>query len=272
MPELPEVEFSARRLKTWLLGRSLRDVTASDGTPLRDQSAESFRAHLLGSTCTDIRRVGKQLLIDFSNDTTLLCHLGMTGKWRRVEVDSSPLRWCRVSLTLDDDYRLDYIDPRRFGRLRTLRTEAVSHHPEIMKLGPDALIVAGRPTLFAQKICRGSRAIKTILMDQRVLAGVGNIYAAEALHLSCISPWAKGAELEKSRAESLGSALCVVMNDSLDREDGEEIRYLQEAKSENPFYVYGRAGEPCSRCETPISRAVQQGRSTFWCETCQVET
>ena len=269
MPELPEVEFSARRLREWVKGHTLVSVEALDGTPLRGQSARDFIGAVTGATCVDVERVGKQLFLSLSNEMVILCHLGMTGKWRRVSLDAAASRWCRISLHLSSGFRLDFVDPRRFGRLRALSKASMMNDAEVLRLGPDALELTESPKEFAARVARGSRGIKVILMDQKVLAGVGNIYAAEALFLAGLNPWSIGKHMEEAVAMSLAPLLSKVMTDSLEREVGEEIQYLQEAKSENPFRVYGREGEACCECTQIIKRAQQHGRSTFWCPGCQ---
>ena len=269
MPELPEVEFCARRLGDWLLGNQIIDAGAYDGSPLRGQSSETLCARVRGARCTAIRRLGKQLFLDFSNGNTLLCHLGMTGRWRRTVVGQEPSRWLRLWLDLEGGCRLEYVDPRRFGRLRAVRTSEASQQPEIVRLGPDALELAQSPGGFTVRLSASSRAIKVHLMDQRVMAGVGNIYAAEALLMAGVNPWKASSSLGEAQAERLAGALVECMELSIAREQDDEIRYLQDAESSNPFLVYGREGEPCPRCARPILKDLQQGRSTFWCGHCQ---
>ncbi len=160
----------------------------------------------------------------------------------------------------------DFVDWRRFGRVRLL--ELGGSHPEVDKLGPDALELCADPPAFVARL-KGTRAIKVALMDQKVLAGVGNIYAAEALFRAGIHPRREVARVSRKRKLALAGHLRACMVESLEREVDPEIVYLQEAEATNPFEVYGREDQPCLRCARPIRRFDQAGRSTFWCSRCQ---
>ncbi len=260
MPELPEVEFCARRLRAWLVGRRVAGVGACAGTPLRDIEKPEFEARLVGRTPTGVRRRGKQLLIDLDDGQVWLVHLGMTGKFLLDE--PTPRPGTRVRLDLAGGARLDFVDVRRFGRLRLLSPG--ESHPELDRLGPDALELAGAPAAFATRLGRTSRAVKVALLDQAFLAGVGNIYAAEALHAARIDPRVPASKLTSAELRRLAGAVLDAFEASLEREDGPEIVYLPEAKATNPFRVYGRAGAPCPECGAPIQRIEQAGRATFW--------
>lgn len=265
MPELPEVEFCARRLRAWLVGRRIERATARPGAPLRDITPAQLAAGLTGRTPTAVRRRGKQLLLDLDDGQVFLVHLGMTGKF--VPDEPTPRPGTRAELHLEDGTRLDFVDMRRFGRLRLLVPGA--SHRELDRLGPDALELARDPGAFSAVFGRTSREIKVALMDQSLLAGVGNIYAAEALHEARIDPRAPASKLRASELHALGSALVAAFEASLARERGAEIVYLPEAEADNPFRIYGREGEPCPECGAPIARFDQAGRSTFWVPTWQ---
>lgn len=266
MPELPEVEFAARRLRSWAIGHTIARVDAEGGRPLYDAEPEDL-AVLGGRRVEAVRRHGKQLFIDLDDGRVLTSHLGMTGKWLRLPEHAPARDGTRLTLLLDDGNRLDYIDPRRLGRLRLLAPG--ERHPELDRLGPDVLELCARPGALAEQLSWSKREIKVALMDQESLAGVGNIYAAEALHRARISPFKPAASLAEPAWTRLQAALVAVMQESLARERDDEIRYLQDREAKNPFRVYGRTDEPCPDCGAAIMRTVQQGRSTFSCPVCQ---
>lgn len=259
MPELPEVEFCARRLRAWLVGDPIERVEATWGTPLRDIDPPTLAAQLTGRTATAVRRRGKQLLLDLDDGQLLLVHLGMTGKF--LPDEPAPRPGTRVQLHLASGRRLDFVDMRRFGRVRVLGPG--ESHPELDKLGPDALELARDPAAFAATLDT-KREVKVALMDQARMAGAGNIYAAEALHDARIDPRVPAAKLRPAERRLLAAALVRTFEASLAREKGKEIVYLPEAGATNPFRVYGREGEACPESGSPVERFDQAGRSTFW--------
>ncbi len=259
MPELPEVEFCARRLTAWLVGRRIERVEAIPGTPLRDVDPKTLSRRLTQRTAIAVRRRGKQLLLDLDDGQVLLVHLGMTGKFLLDE--PTPRSGTRVKLHLAGGQRLDFVDPRRFGRVRILAPG--ESHPELDKLGPDALELARDPAAFAA-VLETKREVKVALMDQSRLAGVGNIYAAEALHDARIDPRVPAHRLRTAERTLLAAVLVKTFEASLARETGDEINYLPEAEAENPFRIYGREGERCPECGATVARFDQAGRSTFW--------
>lgn len=272
MPELPEVEFCARRLRDWAVRRRIVAVHALPGPPLRDVTPAALEVGLRGRRVVGVDRRGKQLFVRLEGDLVLLAHLGMTGKFIRTAPRAPARPGERARLTLDDDAALAFVDPRRFGRLRLLPAADAARHPEVARLGPDALELCARPGGLRRALRRrgrGRRPIKVALMDQSVLAGVGNIYACEALFAARIDPSAPVATLSDAALDALAGHLVDCIEASLARERDDEITYLQEARATNPFRVYGRAGEPCPMCGRPLERTLQAGRGTFWCPRCQ---
>lgn len=264
MPELPEVEFCARHVRAGAVGRRITAVEATIGPPLEGPPA-AFAAATTGRSVQAVRRVGKQLIVDLDIGHVLL-HLGMTGKILRHPIAQPPRPATRLMFTLDDGHRLDFVDSRRFGRVAAVDAAALAEHLD--RLGPDALEITADPPAMAARFQGVRQAIKVALLDQSRIAGVGNIYAAEALFLARLHPWTLAGALPVAAWAPLSAGLAETMNASLQRELGEEIIYLQEG-AESPFLVYGREGAPCTRCGTAIVRTVQQARSTFWCPTCQ---
>jgi len=268
MPELPEVEFCARHLRKWTLERVVVGVHAMDGLPLRETSAAQLKAALVGSRITEVRRHGKQLFWALSEGGMLWVHLGMTGKWVRRSSEEAQRRWSRVALVLDDGHTLDFVDPRRFGRLRLAQAHSASEDSAQTGTGPDALVACREAGRIMAIFGKSKQALKVALLNQKHLAGIGNIYAAEALFMAGIDPRALGRDVQPQGYERLSRCLLSALMDSLERESGDEIDYLNGGGT-NPFLVYGREGEPCPQCARSIVRITQGGRSTFYCATCQ---
>ncbi|MBL9032492.1 MAG: bifunctional DNA-formamidopyrimidine glycosylase/DNA-(apurinic or apyrimidinic site) lyase [Phycisphaerae bacterium] len=271
MPELPEVESVRRSLLPHLLGRrvaSARLLRADicdthDGTP-------PTHAHLLrDASIAELRRHGKQLAILAADGRALVVHLGMSGRLF-VSRDSTLPTHAHALWTLDSDTRLVFEDPRRFGGIWTLP------HPDALArrwadLGPDALDING-PAL--ERALAGSRRpVKAALLDQRTLAGVGNIYADEALFAARIAPKARAGSIRGMRADDLALAIRRVLLDAIyaggstlrDYRDGTG----QPGSAQNRHQVYARAGLPCLACGTPLRQASIAQRTTVWCPRCQ---
>jgi formamidopyrimidine-DNA glycosylase len=265
VPELPEVEICARKLRAWLAGRRIVRAAAVAGTPLRNISPLALVRGLRGRRIEGVDRRGKQLFIHLDGDLELLVHLGMTGAWERL--DTPPSTKPKLTLELDDGARVAYFDPRRFGRVRLLPRAKAQHHPEIAKLGPDALEVSRARGGLAKVLAKSRAPIKLALMDQQRLAGVGNIYASEALFDAKVDPRRKANTLSSKEMTALARGLRRSFERTI-AEAGDDFRYLSQG-GENTFRVYGRAGEPCPRCKTPLRRLTQGGRGTFFCPRCQ---
>ena len=267
MPELPEVEIARRQLLSWLEGRRIVSARAPKSRILRSQSPQRFAA-LAGHSLQAIERTGKWMLLVFDGGEGLISHLGMTGKWIRRRREDPPARYLRATLELDDGFAVDYRDPRLFGLLVRGKVDELRRHPSLRALGPDPLDGVDRDRLHAA-LKRTRRSLKEALMDQRTLAGLGNIYVSESLHRAGLDPRRRGTGLTRAETERLADAIADSLRNALSREDGPEpITYVEEG-GENFFLVYDRAGEPCSTCGTPIRRTVQSGRSTYWCPYCQ---
>lgn len=276
MPELPEVELARRDLIRWTVGREILTTTVADPSVVRstistnpaDQlagGAETLQDALTGRIVEGVSRVGKRLAVRFDGETSLLVHLGMSGKW--VRRDRPTVRHGRLRLDVGDDDAVWFIDTRRFGCVVPVPSEGLD---EALRsgLGPDALDEAlDGPGLSARVQTRA--AIKTALLDQTRLAGVGNIQAGEALWRARIRPDRPASSLSTAEWDALATAIPEQLRWTLDVEGQGEIVYVSEWGSRNPFAVYKRAGEPCPRCETSIERTVHSGRSSFWCPACQ---
>ncbi len=281
MPELPEVEVLARHLRRALPGKTIRDVRVHRAKILRPTSQRKLKSALVGATFKAISRRGKYLLFELQPRSghpavLLLGHLGMTGKMF-LQLKKAPLpKHAAVILDLG---KTDFIfeDTRYFGRL-TLDLSAVD------KLGPEPLSKDFSPAAFAGELKRSRQPIKVKLLDQSVVAGVGNIYASEALFRARISPKLAANRLTLAQVEKLCDAIREVLAEAIEfgstvpvnfsgaKSDG--LFYFGQAPGTPDFYeerlrVYDRAGKPCQNCGSPIQRLVQAARSTFFCLRCQ---
>lgn len=274
MPELPEVE-TVRRTLLPLLGARLTSVAAS-GKPLRLGAKIPVPGlrKLVGAQLVGLRRLGKYLLLDLDGPKGILVHLGMSGRLR-VFAEREPLpSHTHLRLGLDGGRELRYSDPRRFGQISLYDRGREREHPALAVLGPDPLdeTLDGAAVLLAQAR-RRKTPLKAFVLDQRVLAGMGNIYASEALWVCRLRPTTSAARLSARSAAALWQAIQQVLAHALthggttlrdfvaaDGSAGEHAEYLQ---------VYGREAEPCPRCQSKIRRLVQQGRATYFCPTCQ---
>jgi len=272
MPELPEVETIVRGLAPVLRGRRVAAVWGS-GFPLhlnRAVDLKALRAVTVGQTIRGIRRRGKYLLIEVADaGAGVVVHLGMTGRLRVQPAGAARAPHTHVVFTLDRDDELRFADARRFGWVAA--GTPLADLPALAALGPDPLSDLDAPTLRA--LLADSRApIKSFLLDQRRVAGLGNIYVAEALFRAGIHP-ATPARRVARRAPALLEAIRAALEGGIARR-GTTLRDYVDAEGQRgdnarALLVYGREGEPCSRCGAVIRRRVDGGRATFFCAKCQ---
>ena len=276
MPELPEVEVCARTLRRWCGEKVVVEVKLPDPAAVRRglstrpsdrcvQGAERWRA-LVGQRSVQLERHGKRIRWDFDRSTWLL-HLGMTGKWVQRQADHATPRFAKLGLVFEDGSVVWFVDPRRFGCVAYVDRDSAAKEL-VGTMGPDALKNPLDGAGLAQAL-QGRRTVKNALMDQKKLAGVGNIQAVEALWRAKIDPTRAGGSLSSSEYKSLATALIEQLEWTIAAEDDGEIQYISEKGSENPFQVYGRAGQECARCGGEIVSRKDSGRSTFWCQACQ---
>ncbi|MGA2787209.1 MAG: bifunctional DNA-formamidopyrimidine glycosylase/DNA-(apurinic or apyrimidinic site) lyase [Verrucomicrobiota bacterium] len=281
MPELPEVEVLARHLRPLIRGKTIRGVTVRRAKVLAPTLLHKFRRTLLGAKFTGLSRRGKYLLFQLRAKTggkpvTLLGHLGMTGRFYLARKSLHPPRHAAAVLDLGGE-NLIYEDTRYFGRL-TLDTSAVK------RLGPEPLEDAFDKAAFGRSLKRSRQAIKIKLLDQTLVAGIGNIYASEALFRARISPRLPARRLTAMQVARLWQAIRKVLSEAIacgstvplnfggNKTDG--LFYFGRAPGAPDYYeerlrVYDRAGRPCPHCGGLIRRIRQAGRSTFYCPHCQ---
>lgn len=270
MPELPEVEHAARLIRSWMEGRRVERAVAEAGRVLRDQTPRRFAAALKGRRLQAVERRGKYLLLAFDRDVGLLAHLGMTGKIVRRDRGEREL-YSRARFELEGGEVVHFRDPRKFGRLAVARASGLAALPEIAGLGPDAWLEPPTAPLLAARLGRTGRPLKLALMDQAVVAGLGNIQVAEALFRAGLDPRRRADRLGPAELGRLAAAIRESLAFTLARLTPVQgdVAYVEEPGTPNPFLVYGRAGEPCPRCGTPLASIVQGGRTTHFCPRCQ---
>jgi len=266
MPELPEVEIARENLERWLAGRRITRARVPDTRMRGGQSRRRVESALEGACVRAVFRRGKFLLFDLgSRREPLVAHLGMTGKFQRQSKTEPLPRFARASIDLGPRDRVVFCDARRFGQFRLLdateekRISALGVEPLGPDFTPKTLLGLARPS---------AKPIKTLLMDQRRIAGVGNIHAAEALFLARLHPAREARSLDEREAVRLVRSIRRTLENEIERYRSESPLYLHEG-SENRFRVYGRGGESCRRCRGPIARFVQEGRSSYYCPRCQ---
>ena len=282
MPELPEVETVRRGLESHLTGRRIESVELRR-SDLRFPFPEGFTALLRGRLVESVERRAKYLLIRLDGDTTWMCHLGMTGRWTLLGADSNdsgdgPHDW--VVVHLDDGGRAVFSDHRRFGFMDHFETSQQDQNKFLAKLGPEPTPDDLTPIDMAEAL-RGRRTpMKAALLDQRTVAGLGNIYVCEILFRSGISPRRRASSVAgksgvTKRVERVTAATHDVIVEAIDA-GGSSISDFVNVEGDlgyfsHSFQVYGREGEPClsEGCEATIRRIVQSGRSTFYCPDCQ---
>jgi formamidopyrimidine-DNA glycosylase len=269
MPELPEVETIRRSLLPHVVGARVTGVTVRERR-LRTPIAPDFERQLRGRRIETLERRGKYLLFHLNGGRCLLVHLGMSGSLALTPAGAPLAPHDHVAITFEGRRAMVYNDPRRFGLMRVGRCAELT---ELGNVGRDSLSAA--PTAAEWRaLVRGRRVpIKNLLMDQRVLGGVGNIYASEMLFQAGIRPRRRAAGLRREELERLSVALRNVLEQAVQL-GGSSISDYRDANGQPGFFqmhhaVYDRAGEPCRVCAAPIKRIVMGGRSSFYCPRCQ---
>jgi formamidopyrimidine-DNA glycosylase len=250
MPELPEVEAAVRVLRAAVEGRTIVRARVMHRS-LRARVAPSRLRSLAGARVDRVERRGKHQLVHLDDGRALHAHFRMAGDWLVDRTAAPQPRFARAVVELDDGARIWLVDPRALSTL-DVRDAAATFE---LRLGPEATDPALRPRDLARALARRRGAIKPVLLDQRLIAGIGNIYGAEALWRARLDPRTSAASLTQSELSRLLAAIRSVMSRALEG----AIR----------FAVYGREGLPCRRCRNPIARVVQAGRSTYFCPHCQ---
>lgn len=265
MPELPEVETIKRALKKTIVGKTIAKVIVSDGYVIKEPSGACFKRQLEGATIVGVERKGKALIMQLSSEKFLIVHLRMTGQL----LCPGNGKKSRISFLFTDGSSCDYNDQRKLGSLRLV---AQWHTIDFFKrMGPEP----GDITVddFASVLSENKRQIKPLLMDQQFIAGVGNLYAAEALFQAKIHPCRRAHQLSPYEKKRLLFALRSILKKAIKNHGSSIDQYVTVSGRRGNFVrfhrVYGREGKACSVCKTRISRIALGGRGTYFCARCQ---
>ncbi len=282
MPELPEVETVRRGLTPAMEGQVIvqADVNRPD---LRWPFPENMAQRLTGQTVVKLRRRSKYVLADLSSGETLLIHLGMSGRMlisgdplgQFVHEHPAPEKHDHVVFHIGNGARVTFNDPRRFGAMDLLDTATADQHKLLAVLGPEPLGNDFNDSVLIKAFKNKKSPVKSALLDQRIVCGLGNIYVCEALYRSGISPKRLAKDITEPRIRSLVPIIRDVLSEAIEA-GGSSLKDFRQADGElgyfqHSFDVYGREREPCKGdgCTNKIERAVQSGRSSFYCPSCQ---
>jgi formamidopyrimidine-DNA glycosylase len=273
MPELPEVEHVVRALRPVVVGRRIVAAELNLKRIAPGVSRKRFNLELKNAVVHAVGRRGKYILFELESGALLTTHLRMTGKFVAISSDDKLPAYAHVVFYLDNDKRLVFCDMRQFGRMQIVKNGQRLPN-ELGALAPEPLSEEFTEEYLIQLLSRSHRTLKTFLLDQTRVLGLGNIYAVEALFLAGIHPLKLTHTLSKPRARKLYQAIRQVLQEAIDSgstlkidlSDGQASYF---GSSERFWRVYEREGEPCVNCGTPIRRIVHAGRSTYFCPKCQ---
>lgn len=276
MPELPEVESTRRFLEPDIVGKRIMSVEVRRPRMVRRQPVSGdFEARIVGRTVRSLTRHGKFMRANLSGDIVWVTHLGMSGRISLSRSGEPEAPHTNVVVRFGRGLELRFIDPRTFGFVAAFTPDELAESP-LGLLGPDVLTDLPDAGELCAALEGRTAPIKALLLDQRIVAGLGNIYADEALHRARIDPRRPGGSLESAECAALRTAIASTMTDGL-RWGGtslDDLAYLLPDGRAGEFAarlaVYGRTDEPCPNCATPIRRTVLRQRSTHWCPSCQV--
>lgn len=273
MPELPEVEVLKKTLEPRLIGRVIRRIDVVERRLREPVNAARLRRDCLERRIVGLRRRAKYLLIDFRGGTTLVVHLGMSGRLTLAPQRSAPEPHEHLSFALSGGARLRFRDPRRFGLVFSANTKRLANDKHFRLLGSEPLAPDFSGDLLADLAESRTAPVKSFLMDGRNVVGIGNIYACEALHRSGIHPFRKAGRISAKRWDVLAAAIREVLGDAIEQ-GGTTLNDFADGEGNSGYFqidlaVYGREGQPCWRCGRSIRRRVLSNRSTFYCPGCQ---
>jgi formamidopyrimidine-DNA glycosylase len=275
MPELPEVEHVVRALRRLVSGSRILATEVTLPKLISPSSPAAFYRKLKGTRITGVSRRGKYILIELDSALVLVVHLRMTGQFLVLKPDDQLPRHAHAVFYLDDERRLVFRDQRQFGVMRLVASSRLAKTKGISELAPEPFSEDFSFAYLKETLGRSRRTLKTLLLDQTRVLGLGNIYAAEALFRARVNPFKIASELSSRRVERLHQAIRDVLRAAVSGSSTSRISL------ENPegfsygeafgkvWQVYEREGEACFKCDARIRRLTHGGRSTYWCPTCQ---
>lgn len=272
MPELPEVETVRQTLKKNILGKTIRDVDVFYEKMIHGCETSVFKNALINQTLNDIKRYGKYLVFVF-DDIAMVSHLRMEGRYYIKDIDFPREKHEHVVFYFTDDSTLRYQDTRKFGTMELTNIDEIKQVKGIQKLGPEPIEETLDVSSISKKIKRRNQAIKTVLLDQTVIAGLGNIYVDETLFLSGVHPEKKANTLRRKDVELLLESSKIVLKKAINL-GGSSIRTYTSSlgvtgRFQNELMVHTKEGEPCRVCGSIIMKTKVGGRGTYYCPTCQ---
>jgi formamidopyrimidine-DNA glycosylase len=267
VPELPEVETIRRGVEPHVVGRTIREAVVRE-TRLRWPVPADFAGYVQGKRIRGVARRGKYLIFDLGGDR-IIVHLGMSGRLSVLEPDTPLKRHDHVDLVLSGKLLLRFHDPRRFGAVLPWPASE-AHHVLLAEMGPEPLTEDFSGEHLYRRSRGRSAAVKLFIMDGRIVVGVGNIYASEALFHAGIRPRTAAGKVTRAQYDKLAAAIVKVLNFAIEQ-GGTTLRDFRGSNGyfQQKLMVYDREGEPCRVCKTPIKKLVLGQRSTFYCPTCQ---
>ena len=268
MPELPEVETVTNEIRPYVLGRRIDNVEVFWPGTVKGNTVEEFISGLRAQTVTTVRRRGKFIVWELSSGKRLLTHLKMTGALIVQGASTPPPPYNRVEITLDNGQKVYFRDPRKFGRMRV-----VDHDKSLDELGPEPLEPEFTAEILESILKKRKSPIKPTLLDQTLIAGIGNMYADEALFEAKIHPLRAADSLSPAEYRGLHKAIQHVLNTAIEAKGASISNYVRPGgelgQAHFAFKVAHRRGENCPVCQTPLARIVVRGRGTYLCPYCQ---
>lgn len=275
MPELPEVETVKRSLAASIVGKKIRQVSINYTGNIRQPEPELFRAMLQGKEFLQVKRRGKYIIFLLSEELALVVHLRMTGQLVLVNSDAALGKHTHLVFHLSNNQELRFIDMRKFGTVDLIRREDLGEMKGLSKLGLEPLSAEFTLSWLAASLKKKNRPIKACLLDQTIIAGIGNIYADEILFEAGIHPEKICMELTKQEMGKLYRGIVNILNLGI-KHRGTSIRnYVdgegQQGQFQDLLKVYGRHEEPCTNCGVFITKTKLVGRGTYYCSRCQIK-
>ncbi|MFC1904043.1 DNA-formamidopyrimidine glycosylase [Chloroflexota bacterium] len=271
MPELPEVETVKNELTPHIVGRKFTGITLLWEGIVKEPSAKDFRSRLIGQQITGISRRGKYLIVSLNSDDRLILHLKMSGSLLISRDSSESPKYTRAIIHLDEGTSVFFRDPRKFGAMWLVKDS----NSVIKKLGPEPLEPAFTPQILTQRLSKRKAPIKALLLDQSVIAGIGNMYADEVLFAARIHPLRTGESLSLDEIERLHHAIQQILRAAIGNKGASIVNYYrpggETGTAHFEFKVAHGHGKDCPICGGPIQRITVRNRGTYFCPKCQVE-